>query len=256
MPDAPISPDNNGGSAVDIAFFDVDETLITVKSMFRFLEFHFRERGLPPSAYAEAAGDLRAKSAAGVSRRDTNREYYRLFAGRAAEEVFAHGRAWFDAELAGGTLLHPPAVEALRRHRGEGTTIALVSGSFRPCLEPVARLLGADEILCSEPEIVGGCFTGHLERPVIGPEKGRLARELMARRAGTAPRAAAYGDHASDLDLLRSVGHPVAVGDDLVLGAHVTEAGGRTLPGTGPGAAAGDDRTTGRTVPSRPTPAR
>ncbi|MFG3364531.1 HAD family hydrolase [Streptomyces sp. NPDC048156] len=252
----PISPDSAGGSGVELAFFDVDETLITVKSMFRFLEFHFRERGLAPSAYAEAAGDLRAKAAAGVSRRETNREFYRLFAGRPAEEVFAHGRAWFDAELASGTLLHPPAVEALRRHRGEGAVIALVSGSFRPCLQPVAQFLGADEILCSEPEIVGGHFTGHLEHAVIGPEKGRLARELMARRAVPAARAAAYGDHASDLDLLRSVGHPVAVGDDLVLGAHVTRAGGRTLPGIGQGAAAGAERAIGRPGTSRPTPAR
>jgi HAD superfamily hydrolase (TIGR01490 family) len=243
MPEVPNSPRTRTGSSVDIAFFDVDETLITVKSMFRFLEFHYRERGLPPSAYTVAAGELRDRAAAGVSRVRTNREYYRLFTGRPQKELFAHGRAWFDAELASGTLLHRPAVDALRRHRRDGSLIALVSGSFRPCLEPVAEHLGADFVLCSEPESVGGFCTGHLERPVIGPEKGRLARELMARHSIPASRAAAYGDHASDLDLLRSVGHPVAVGDDLVLGAHVTRAGGGTLPGI-------------VRPPSRPTPAR
>jgi HAD superfamily hydrolase (TIGR01490 family) len=218
---------------VEIAFFDVDETLITIKSMFRFLEFHYRERGLPPSAYEEAAGALRRRSAAGVSRLVTNREYYRLYADRPREELFAHGRAWFDTELAGGTLLHPPVVSALRRHREQGALIVLVSGSFRPCLEPVAELLDADDILCSEPEYADGYCTGLVERPVIGVEKGQLARRLMRRRAVSPSRAAAYADHASDLGLLRSVGHPVAVGDDMVLGGHVAEVGGGTLPGVG-----------------------
>ncbi|MFF4257611.1 HAD family hydrolase [Streptomyces sp. NPDC001663] len=243
VPGAPNAP-------VEIAFFDVDETLITVKSMFRFLEFHYRERGLPPSAYEDAAGTLRRRSAAGVSRLVTNREYYRLYADRPREELFAHGRAWFDAELAAGALLHQPVVSALRRHREQGALTVLVSGSFRPCLEPVAKLLGADEILCSEPEYVGGYCTGLVERPVIGVEKGRLARTLMRRRAVSPSRAAAYADHASDLDLLRSVGHPVAVGDDMVLGAHVARVGGGTLPGVGRVA------DVSRSAPSRPTPAR
>ncbi|MEU8711320.1 HAD family hydrolase [Streptomyces sp. NPDC093272] len=235
---------------VEIAFFDVDETLITVKSMFRFLEFHYRERGLPPSAYEEAADTLRRRSAAGVSRLVTNREYYRLYADRPREELFAHGRAWFDAELATGTLLHQPVVSALRRHREQGALTVLVSGSFRPCLEPVAELLGADEILCSEPGYAGGYCTGLVEHPVIGVEKGRLARTLMRRRAVSPSRAAAYADHASDLDLLRSVEHPVAVGDDMVLGAHVARVGGGTLPGVGRAV------DVSRSVPSRPTPAR
>ncbi|NDZ78744.1 HAD-IB family hydrolase [Streptomyces sp. SID10853] len=255
MPEVPGSSEPTACSAVDIALFDVDETLITVKSMFSFLEFHYRERGLPASAYAEAAGNLRERAAAGVSRQRTNCEYYRLFAGRPQEEVYAHGRAWFAAELARGTLLHRPAVDALRRHRRDGALIALVSGSFRPCLEPLAEHLGADVILCSEPETAGGCFTGRLARAAIGPEKGRLARELMARHAIPASRAAAYGDHASDLDLLRSVGRPVAVGGDLTLGGHVTRAGGATLPGVRP-AAPVEDRALRGPRSWRPTPAR
>ncbi|KAB8162279.1 HAD-IB family hydrolase [Streptomyces sp. 3MP-14] len=220
-----------GRSGVGAAFFDVDETLITVKSMFRFLEHHFRERGLPPDAYRRAAATLRERAAAGVSRLRTNREYYRLYAGHPVDATFAHGRSWFEAELATGTLLHEPVVSALRRHRREGALIVLVSGSFRPCLEPVAELLGADEILCGEPEIADGHWTGELERPVIGVEKGRLAREALRRHGVPMARATAYADHASDLHLLRAVGHPVVVGDDTVLGAHVAATGGGTLPG-------------------------
>ncbi len=218
-------------SSAAIAFFDVDETLITVKSMFRFLVYDFKARGLSRGAYKEAAQALQARSAAGVSRQQTNREYYRLFAGRPVDETLANGRAWFDAEFAGGGLLHQPAVAALRHHQREGAAIVLVSGSFRPCVEPLAELLGVEEIVCSEPEIVAGYYTGHLEHPVIGVEKGRLAVEVLERHKVSPDRAVAYADHSSDLPLLRAVGRPVVVGDDSVLGAHVARTGGGTLPG-------------------------
>lgn len=219
------------GAPVDVAFFDVDETLLTFKSMFRFLAHHFAERGLPPDRARLAEEELRLRAAEGVPRDETNRDYYRNYTGRPVAEVTAHGRAWFAAELAAGGALHAPAVAALNRHRAAGALTVLVSGSFPPCLEPVRELLGADLLLCSEPEIEAGVYTGRLPTPMIGPYKAAAARELMARRGIPPERAAAYGDHASDLALLRAVGHPVAVGDDAALGAHVREAGGGRLPG-------------------------
>ncbi|RAG80471.1 HAD-IB family hydrolase [Streptacidiphilus pinicola] len=217
--------------AAELAMFDVDETLITVKSMFRFLEYDFQARGLAPRAYRQAAERLHRRSAAGVSRQQTNREYYQLFAGRPVDETLANGRAWFAEELAGGRLLHQPVLAALRRHQARGAVVVLVSGSFRPALEPLAELLEVQEVLCSEPEIVAGHYTGQLERPVIGVEKGWLASEMLLRYGVAREHAFAYADHASDLPLLHAVGHPMAVGDDTVLAEHVARTGGGSLPG-------------------------
>jgi phosphoserine phosphatase len=44
-----------------------------------------------------------------------------------------------------------------------------------------------------------------------------------------------YGDHASDLGLLRAVGHPVVIGDDPVLAAHAREHGWPVLSQAGGG---------------------
>ncbi|GAA4658961.1 HAD family hydrolase [Streptomyces youssoufiensis] len=217
--------------SIGMAFFDVDETLLTFKSMFRFLAYHFRARGLPPEVYERAAAELRNRAAAGVPRDETNRDYYRHYSGRSVAEVAAHARAWFTTELTGGGALHEPAVEALRRHREAGAITVLVSGSFPPCLAPVRDLLGADLVVCSEPEHRTGHYTGRLIRPMIGAQKGRAAQELLARYGIPPERAAAYGDHASDLPLLRAVGHPVAVGEDPQLGSYVLEVGGSRLPG-------------------------
>jgi HAD superfamily hydrolase (TIGR01490 family) len=212
-------------------FFDVDETLVRFKSMFRFLAHHFRERGLPDERYDEVAEHLRARAAAGTPRAVTNRDYYRSYAGQAVRDVMRQGREWFEQECARGGVWHEPVVEALARHRRAGALIVLVSGSFPPCLEPVRARLGAHALLCSRPRIEDGVYTGELETPVIGEEKGRAALAFLAER-GISPRnAGAYGDHTSDLPLLRVVGHPVAVGGDARLRSYALEAGGSVLPG-------------------------
>lgn len=216
---------------LDAAFFDVDETLVRFKSMFRFLAYHFRARGLPDDRYQEAAAYLRARAAAGTPRAETNREFYRSFANRPVHEVMRHGEEWLAQECARGGVWHMPVVRALERHRRAGALIVLVSGSFPPCLEPVRRQVRADVLLCSRPDIVEGVYSGELRTPVIGEEKASAARALLAEYGIPPERATAYGDHASDLPLLSAVGHPVAVGADVLLRSYVKEAGGTLLPG-------------------------
>ncbi|MEU6283411.1 HAD family hydrolase [Streptomyces sp. NPDC047028] len=211
------------------AFFDVDETLVTVKSMFRFLAYYWAATGQPPARYEAVAAEFAGLPAQGVTREESNRRFYRLFAGDRAEEVARHGREWFAAESARPGFWQRAGVEAFRRHLAAGHHTVLVSGSFRPCLDPLARALGAHTVLCSEPEIVDGHYTGRLATPMIGDAKGTAARSLM-RRLGLSPAAChAYGDHSSDLPLLAQVGHPVAVGDDPVLLRHIRTHGGRRL---------------------------
>ncbi|MER6250833.1 HAD-IB family hydrolase [Streptomyces sp. NPDC001584] len=213
------------------AFFDVDETLITVKSMFRFLRFHLRAQGAPDSAYEEAAAQLRRRAAEGVPREVTNREYYGLYAGCPAEEVAAEGRAWFAQELAAGGLFHAPVLDALREHRSAGDRTVLVSGSFPACLDPVAAHVGADAVLCSRPEIKDGRYTGELTVAVIGDAKA-VAAEADMRGTGADPADChAYGDHASDLPLLTAVGHAHVIGDDPVLAERAADSGWHRLKG-------------------------
>ena len=211
------------------AFFDVDETLVVVKSMFRFLAFHLDARGLPPSAYDTARDELLTMAAAGVPRAESNRFYYRNYAGQDVAEVAAQGRAWFAAELAAGGLFVPAVVDALAAHRAAGDLVVLVSGSFAPCIDPIAAHVGADVVQCTRPEIGDGVYTGAVARPVIGDAKGDAVRDVLAASGIPAQACSAYGDHVSDLPMLEAVGDPVAVGDDPVLRRMSAERGWRSL---------------------------
>ncbi|WP_037824573.1 HAD family hydrolase [Streptomyces sp. NRRL B-1347] len=216
------------------AFFDVDETLISVNSMLRFLRHHYRVSHRPRAAFDEAVRGLRALAARGAPRTAVARAYYRLYAGRDAGELAAQGRDWFAAELRSGDLFLDGTVAALRAHQHRGERVVLVSGSFAPCLDPVAQRLGSDAVLSARPETVDGIHTGGLGTTMIGEEKAVAVRALLKDLGIRGEDCHAYGDHASDLPMLLAVGHPVMVGTDPVLRRYAESGTWRRLPGALP----------------------
>ncbi|WP_330452691.1 MULTISPECIES: HAD-IB family hydrolase [unclassified Streptomyces] len=204
------------------AFFDVDETLINTKSMFDFLRFWMARHGDDGSGHAAVMAGVREAAASGVHRSEINRRYYRRFAGVAMEELRTAGREWYEEYRRGPAAVTVATWAAASRHREAGDLVVLVSGSFRGCLDPLAKDLGADLILCSEP-VVGpdGLLTGEVVRPMIGSVKADAVRETVAGLGLNAQESSCYGDHASDLDMLLAVGRPVVVGGtDRVLMEH------------------------------------
>ncbi|MFH8787531.1 HAD family hydrolase [Streptomyces roseoverticillatus] len=204
-----------------VAFFDVDETLISGKSMLLFRDWWdaLHPRGERPCALE------------GKDRSELNRAYYRRFAGVPAAELQSAGREWYGAYRSDPQAFVLPAVTALRRHRALGHLTVLVSGSLWAVLAPLAADLGADRILCASQRVGDdGRLTGEIVRPVIGPVKAEAAAVLMASAGASPEDCFAYGDHESDLPLLRSVGTPAVVGDDPVLTQHALREGWLRLP--------------------------
>jgi HAD superfamily hydrolase (TIGR01490 family) len=210
------------------AFFDVDETLLSVKTMFDFLGFHLArsartgdaERDLRVERFRAAAADK------AVPREEVNRIYYEIYADERAETLAALGRVWFGLRRREPGFVHARVVATLARHRMAGHRIVLVSGSMPACLDPLAEALGADDVLCTRP-VVGsdGVLTGAIEASVIGAGKETAVRALAARQGISLPLSFGYADHTSDLPMLRLVGHPVAVGCEPGLLEHADRHG-------------------------------
>ncbi|WP_223775036.1 HAD-IB family hydrolase [Streptomyces sp. 135] len=198
-----------------IAFFDVDGTLTTDTTLFRFLRHYLTAQGHAPHVYEQRRRRLKAMTAIGVPREETNRAYFENFRGASAATVSRLAREWFAAELRHGGFFNEHALAALRRHQSDGDVVVLVSGSFPACLEPIAAYLGTDETWCTPPEITRGRYTGRLIRPpMIGRAKAEAVR-LVASAYRTAPgHCVAYGDHVSDVPMLSSTGSAAVVGGD------------------------------------------
>ncbi|MFD7818616.1 HAD family hydrolase [Streptomyces sp. NPDC059785] len=216
--------------ATSAAFSDVDETLIRAKSMFRFLAFYLHQRGEPPSTYDRLVAGLRAAAARGVPRDRINRTYYTFYAGEEADRLATAGRAWFAEESQQRHGIFIPEIrQSLAEHRAGGEPVILVSGSFFACLDPIAAASRAEWVLGTRPLIRRGVLTGEVLVPMVGRAKGRAVRAAAAVRGLDLSGCTAYGDHISDLDMLRAVGRPVVVGGDPLLGNYAMRAAWRRI---------------------------
>ncbi|MER7027654.1 MULTISPECIES: HAD family hydrolase [Streptomyces] len=210
-----------------LVFSDVDETLITVKSMFDFLHHQLvRRRGAAGEReYERIMAEVRRRAADGTPREDINRFYYGHYAGEPVETIGELAEDWFAERTSSGRDFYIESTrEALTAHRAAGASVVLVSGSFPPLLAPLAREVGADTVLCTRPLVADGRYTGEVETPVIGAGKRAAVLGQLASRPDVDPRDCwAYGDHVSDLPMLELVGHPVAVGEAAELRQRLAE---------------------------------
>lgn len=108
-------------------------------------------------------------------------------------------------------LLTPGARTTVRTLKRLGYRFALVSGGFRPIIQPIADDLGIDYVAANELEIVDGKLTGDLVGPIIDRAGKAAALRAFAADAGVAIKnTVAIGDGANDLDMLAAAGLGVA----------------------------------------------
>jgi putative phosphoserine phosphatase/1-acylglycerol-3-phosphate O-acyltransferase len=116
--------------------------------------------------------------------------------------------------------LRPEMVERIRHHQAQGHLVALVSGTFSPWLEAVARQLDVPHAIGTPLELKNGRLTGRIVPPLCQGQ-GKLVRirsYLAERGLDIDWRASyAYGDSGPDAVLLGAVGHPVAAYPDRAL---------------------------------------
>jgi phosphoserine phosphatase len=87
-------------------------------------------------------------------------------------------------------------------------------------MSPLARHLGADDLIANRMQFVGGRATGKVIPPIIeGANKADVIRDYCERHDISLGKSFAYSDSASDYAMLTAVGRPTAVNPDLRLRA-------------------------------------
>ncbi len=202
-----------------IAYFDVDETVISIKSMFSFM--HYFATCSPIISrlknyvnYAKQIRLIKKMASEGLPRSEVNIQYYRYYEGIDKKLLTILGTRWHSnclQKLQG--FYNQSILNEIAFHKNKGAKIVLVSGSFFACLEPIAEYVQADAILATSLEMFDEKCTGKiLNYPVIGEGKARAIQEYMEKiHSSDYSNCYAYGDHISDLSMLEIVGHPVVI---------------------------------------------
>jgi putative phosphoserine phosphatase / 1-acylglycerol-3-phosphate O-acyltransferase len=109
--------------------------------------------------------------------------------------------------------LAPNILARAKKHLQDGHILVLISGSVRYLLEPVVRDLGFNHLICTDLEVgPDGLLTGKAKGPLCLDLTKRVLAEKLAKDININLESSfAYGNHQSDLPLLKLVGNPRVV---------------------------------------------
>jgi len=206
-----------------LALFDLDHTLLPHDTDEQWMAF-LLDRGKLDRVLFEAANlDLAQRYQRGEAEALEYTEFYlsTLVPFEAGELAALH--AQFMAERIVPAI--PDAARALiAKHRDLGHLLILTTATSRYLSAPIARELGFEHHIATEPEMKEGRFTGRVAG-TPNMREGKIER-LLEWLAGGGLNLSDfreswfYSDSNNDLPLLSHVTHPVAVNADAVLAAH------------------------------------
>ncbi len=199
------------------AFFDVDETLINMKSMFNFYEYWCVNQNLEDQLHLYLC-NFKKDIENGKSREFLNKQYYKQFNKVKYSELLLMGKQWFE-EIKNTDLFINNTVERLNQHLKDGEVPVFVSGSMYPILAPIASYLNVKDIL-SAPLLLDkeGLCTGEIGTPqTIGLGKKEAILTYCENNGILPTDCYAYGDDISDIPMLEITGNPICVGQNQQL---------------------------------------
>jgi HAD superfamily hydrolase (TIGR01490 family) len=147
--------------------------------------------------------------------------------------AFLKGRRVRDLErlspmVLAGVLprLYPRMLEVAYEHQDAGRPVFIVTAATQGTADMLAHVLFFDGAAGSKLEERDGVYTGGFDGPFCyGEGKPLRMQDLAGERGIDLAQSWAYSDSASDLPMLRAVGHPVAVNPDSELARVAREEG-------------------------------
>ena len=188
---------------VPLAIYDFDGTMIPGDSIVAYLRFAFARGYLKLPALLGAAFSGLASRMGLMDAGEAKRRALRFRSALAPEAGAELDSAFAETLL---TRLRPDALTRMARDQAAGRRIVLLSASTDHYMQPLARRLGVDTLICTRlSELPGGNCRG----------EAKLSRlEAWLHDTGLTPDypgSAAYGDSASDAQVLALTGHPTLV---------------------------------------------
>lgn len=140
----------------------------------------------------------------------------RSFEGQVETTMFEQGRVLFERRMQ--AKVYPEAARLIGDHLAKGHVVAIVSGSIRYLVEPLARSLSVEHVLCTQLEARDGVLTGRCVEPIC-LEQGKIhwVQGFIEERDIDLARSFFYSDSITDLPVMELVGHPVATNPDPML---------------------------------------
>jgi HAD superfamily hydrolase (TIGR01490 family) len=201
------------------AFFDVDGTLVRTNIVHTYGYYALNQGSLAGIAGRTLGTLMSVPLFAALDlggRKRFNEFFYRYYAGLSEDRLLTLAEDMFEDVLR--PAIFPKAGDLIEEARRSGCRIVFVTGALDFTVRPLAKFLGADDLIANKMQFVGGVATGKVIPPIIeGANKANEIRGYCVREGVALEKSFAYSDSASDYAMLAVVGRPTAVNPDLRL---------------------------------------
>ncbi len=197
------------------AFFDLDRTLMAGSSAFQFGRASYQAGLISRRRLARDAVDNVRFRLSGSTDEATEALRERIYTSIAGRRVLEMQRLM--PQVLAGVLprIYPEMLATAYGHQDAGRRAYIVTAASQELAEQLAAVLAFDGAIGARSEVVDGVYTGRPEGPFTYREgKAEAIRELAAAEGIDLAASYAYSDSASDLPMLRVVGHAVVVNPD------------------------------------------
>jgi HAD superfamily hydrolase (TIGR01490 family) len=205
---------------MNLALFDLDNTLLSGDSDYEWAQFLVEQGVVDPEVYKAGNDRFYRQYMDGTLDIHEFLDFQLAPLARHPREQLERWRESFMDEKIRPIIL-PRARALIEEHRGAGDLCAIITATNSFITSPIARAFGIPHLVATEPEVVGGRFTGRSSGvPCFREGKPERVREWL-REQGLSlegfPRSSFYSDSRNDIPLLEVVSRPVAVDPDPVL---------------------------------------
>jgi len=213
---------------MNLALFDLDNTLLAGDSDFQWAQFLIEQRALDRELHEARNLEFYEQYKAGTL--DIHE-----FLDFQLKPLARHSRSQLDAwhrEFMTNKiypLIAPGARKLVERHQLDGDLCIIITATNSFVTAPIAHALGIEHLIATEPEQIDGEFTGKVSGVPCFKE-GKITRleEWLNQHNLTwlsFLQSWFYSDSLNDLPLLGKVTHPVAVDPDATLRNHANAHG-------------------------------
>ncbi len=203
-----------------LALFDLDNTLIGGDSDYLWGEFLCENGHVDAATHREEHQHYYDEYKAG--RLDINKFLQfqlRPLAKNDPDTVHAWREQYIKEKIE--PIILEKAVALLEDHKQQGHQLLIITSTNRFITEPIAGLLGVNDLIATDVEIKDGQYTGNpLGVPSYAEGKITRLESWLQEQYSEPDESWFYSDSHNDIPLLEYVTHPVAVDPDDILKVH------------------------------------
>ena len=189
------------------AFFDFDGTIISGYSAIAFFKEQLKRGHMSPRDVVELISVMASFGIGILGFPALMLAASQFLRGVREDSYAAFGEEVFRSHIA--RQIYPETRAMVKAHLQKGHTVAIISSATPYQVEPAARDLDIENVLCTYLQVENGEFTGAVVRPIcFGPGKVLAAESLSEKYGADLDKSFFYSDSTDDIELLERVGNP------------------------------------------------